>query len=39
VARLQLTTLSAQLTELTDEQAKYIGVAKKGPYKVEHYRY
>ncbi len=39
VARLQLTTLSAQLTELTDEQAKYIGVAKQGPYKVDHYRY
>ena len=39
VARLQLTTLNAELTELTDEQAKYIGVAKQGPYKVEHYRY
>ena len=39
VARLQLKTLSAQLTELTDEQAAYIGVAKKGPYKPEHYRY
>ncbi|MCM2359011.1 MAG: adenosylhomocysteinase [Geobacteraceae bacterium] len=39
VARLQLRTLSAQLTELTDEQAKYIGVSKEGPYKPEHYRY
>jgi adenosylhomocysteinase len=39
VARLQLSKLSAQLTELSDEQAKYIGVAKQGPYKAEHYRY
>ena len=39
VARLQLSTLSAQLTELTDEQAAYIGVPKSGPYKPEHYRY
>ena len=39
VARLQLTTLDAALTELSDEQAKYIGVAKSGPYKAEHYRY
>jgi adenosylhomocysteinase len=39
VARLQLTTLSAQLSELTDEQAAYIGVPKAGPYKPEHYRY
>ena len=39
VARHQLKTLSAQLTELTDEQAAYIGVAKNGPYKPEHYRY
>ena len=39
VARLQLKTLSAMLTELTDEQAKYIGVTKEGPYKQEHYRY
>jgi adenosylhomocysteinase len=39
VARLQLTKLGAQLTELTDEQAKYIGVPKAGPYKPEHYRY
>jgi adenosylhomocysteinase len=39
VARLQLSKLGAALTELTDEQAKYIGVAKSGPYKPEHYRY
>jgi adenosylhomocysteinase len=39
VARLQLTKLGASLTELTDEQAGYIGVAKGGPYKPDHYRY
>jgi adenosylhomocysteinase len=39
VARLQLKKLNAQLTELTDEQAAYIGVPKEGPYKAEHYRY
>src|SRR5215217_3577481 len=39
VARLQLGKLNAQLTELTDEQAKYIGVKKEGPYKPDHYRY
>src|SRR3954467_11106611 len=39
VARLQLRTLNAQLTELTDAQAKYIHVPKEGPYKQEHYRY
>jgi adenosylhomocysteinase len=39
VARLQLKKLNAQLTELTTEQADYIGVAKTGPYKPEHYRY
>ena len=39
VARLQLSKLGAQLTELTDQQAKYIGVKKQGPYKAEHYRY
>jgi adenosylhomocysteinase len=39
VARLQLKKLNAQLTELTDQQAAYIGVAKQGPYKPEHYRY
>jgi adenosylhomocysteinase len=39
VARLQLKKLNAVLTELTDEQAAYIGVSKEGPYKPEHYRY
>ncbi|RQW77956.1 MAG: adenosylhomocysteinase, partial [Geobacter sp.] len=39
VARLQLKTLSAVLTDLTDEQAAYIGVKKNGPYKASHYRY
>jgi adenosylhomocysteinase len=39
VARLQLKKLNAVLTELTDEQAKYIGVSKAGPYKADHYRY
>src|SRR3989454_3680082 len=39
VARLQLTKLGAQLTELTDEQAAYIGVSKNGPYKPDTYRY
>jgi len=39
VARLQLKTLNAQLTELTDEQAEYIGVPKQGPYKGDSYRY
>ncbi len=39
VARLHLDHLGAELTELTDEQADYIGVSKEGPYKPEHYRY
>jgi adenosylhomocysteinase len=39
VARLQLKKLNAHLTELTDAQARYIGVDKAGPYKPEHYRY
>jgi adenosylhomocysteinase len=39
VARLQLKKLNAQLTELTDTQARYIGVKKEGPYKQEQYRY
>jgi adenosylhomocysteinase len=39
VARLQLRKLSAVLTELTDEQASYLGLPKEGPYKPEHYRY
>ncbi|QSQ14846.1 adenosylhomocysteinase [Myxococcus landrumensis] len=39
VARLQLKKLNAQLTELSEEQASYIGVKKSGPYKQETYRY
>jgi adenosylhomocysteinase len=39
VARLQLKKLGAMLTELTEEQAKYIGVSREGPFKPEHYRY
>jgi adenosylhomocysteinase len=39
VARLQLSKLDAQLTELTDEQARYVGLPKQGPYKSDHYRY
>jgi adenosylhomocysteinase len=39
VARLQLKTLNAQLSKLTEQQAKYIGVSQDGPYKADHYRY
>jgi len=39
VARLHLDSLGVELTQLSDEQARYIGVDKEGPYKVEHYRY
>jgi adenosylhomocysteinase len=39
VARLQLNKLGARLTELSDTQARYIGVDKQGPYKADHYRY
>jgi adenosylhomocysteinase len=39
VARLHLDKLGAKLTELSDEQAAYIGVAAQGPFKPEHYRY
>ena len=39
VARLHLDRIGAKVTTLTDEQAKYIGVDKDGPYKPEHYRY
>ena len=39
VARLQLRKLNAVLTELSDAQARYIGVPKSGPYKSDHYRY
>jgi adenosylhomocysteinase len=39
VARLHLPKLGAQLTELTSDQADYIGVPQEGPFKAEHYRY
>jgi adenosylhomocysteinase len=39
VARLHLKKVGAQLTELSDEQAAYIGVSKNGPYKADTYRY
>ncbi|MBI2313431.1 MAG: adenosylhomocysteinase [Betaproteobacteria bacterium] len=39
VARLHLKKIGVRLTELTDEQARYIGVPKEGPYKPGHYRY
>src|ERR1700728_4389456 len=39
VARLQLAKLNAELTRLTEQQARYINVELEGPYKSEHYRY
>jgi adenosylhomocysteinase len=39
VARLQLTKFDAELTTLTDTQARYLGVDKAGPYKSDQYRY
>ena len=39
VARLHLPQIGVKLTELTPEQAEYLGVPKNGPYKPEHYRY
>ncbi len=39
VARLHLDRVGARLTELTDEQAGYVGISKTGPFKSEHYRY
>ena len=39
VARLHLDALGVKLTELSPEQAAYIGVPVEGPYKAEHYRY
>ncbi|MCP3934484.1 MAG: adenosylhomocysteinase [Actinomycetia bacterium] len=39
VARLHLDNLGVKLTELTEDQADYLGVAVEGPYKPEHYRY
>ena len=39
VARLHLDKIGVQLTQLTKEQADYIGVSKEGPYKADYYRY
>ncbi len=39
VAKLHLKNLGVELEELTEEQAKYIGVKKEGPFKPEYYRY
>ncbi|MDQ6901775.1 MAG: adenosylhomocysteinase [Bacteroidota bacterium] len=39
VARLHLSKIGVVLEELTDEQSKYLGIAKEGPYKPEMYRY
>ena len=39
VARLHLDQLGVKLTELSKDQADYIGVPVEGPYKPEHYRY
>lgn len=38
VASLHLATFEAHLTELTDEQAKYLGLNKNGPFKPNYYR-
>ena len=39
IARLHLDALGVKLTQLTKEQAAYLGVAVEGPYKPDHYRY
>jgi len=39
VARLHLDALGVSLTELTPEQAAYLGVPQDGPFKSDHYRY
>ncbi|MCH2038443.1 MAG: adenosylhomocysteinase, partial [Rickettsiales bacterium] len=39
VAKLHLSTLGVQLTELTKEQSDYLGIGQEGPFKPEHYRY
>jgi len=39
VARLHLQKIGAHLTELTTEQAEYLGIPMEGPYKPDHYRY
>jgi adenosylhomocysteinase len=39
VARLHLDKLGVKLTQLSEEQASYIGVKPQGPFKADHYRY
>ena len=39
VARLHLDHIDAKLTEMTDTQAEYTGISKKGPFKTKDYRY
>jgi adenosylhomocysteinase len=39
VARLHLKKLGAQLTQMTEAQARYLGISMDGPYKPDHYRY
>nr|MCH9845584.1 adenosylhomocysteinase [Alphaproteobacteria bacterium] len=39
VASLHLDKLGANITQLSEKQADYIGVKQKGPFKVDHYRY
>ncbi|MCB0780305.1 MAG: adenosylhomocysteinase, partial [Flavobacteriales bacterium] len=39
VARLHLAKIGGELEDLTEAQAKYIGVPKEGPYKSDEYRY
>ena len=39
VARLHLQHLDVELTALTEDQAKYLGIPAEGPYKSDHYRY
>ena len=39
VARLHLAKLGVHLTELTEDQAAYLGIPADGPYKPDHYRY
>ncbi len=39
VARLHLEKIGVELDELTEEQAKYIGVTVEGPFKPDYYRY
>ena len=39
VAASHLDALDIKLTKLTDDQSKYLGIAKEGPFKPDHYRY